>query len=47
MDNKIDKDKNEEGVSLHLLKPEEALSAFMKVSQEDYKEWYKKEKKEK
>ena len=38
------KSNKEKGISLHPLKPEEALSAFMKVDPKDYKEWLKNQK---
>jgi hypothetical protein len=38
------KKKREKPVSLHPLKPEEALSAFIKVNPKGYKEWLKAQK---
>ncbi len=41
MNKQSEKKPKEKGITLHPLKPEEALSAFMKVDPEKYKEWIK------
>lgn len=41
------KSKKEKPLSLHPLKPEDALSIFMKVNPKDYKAWLKKQKEDK
>jgi hypothetical protein len=42
--NKFEKEKRDKPISLYPLKPEEALSAFMKADPKKYKEWKEKEK---